>query len=81
MCDLLCFVINLKLNSRKQLPGESYGFKYPLDSSQLGEGKLGDCAWFTKALQASGAIDKATSVSKVTSKQFLNNGLLSDIAT
>ena len=79
MCDLICFVINLKLNSRKQLPGESYGFKYPLDSSQLGEGKLGDRAWFTKALQASGAIDKETSVSKVSAKQFLNNGLLSDI--
>jgi hypothetical protein len=75
----LSFVINLKLNSRKQKPGEQYGFTYPVSTEHLGEGKLGDTKWFTKALRAGGTISQNTSVSKLEVQNFLNNGLLSDI--
>ena len=79
MCDLICFLINLGMNRNAHMNGEAYGYKYPINVSELGEGQLGDKAWFQKALRSHKTIDGNTTVTKITCTNFQNNGLLSDI--
>ena len=79
MCDLICFLINLGMNRNAHMNGEAYGYKYPINVGELGEGKLGDKAWFQKALRSHKTIDGNTTVTKITCTNFQNNGLLSDI--
>jgi hypothetical protein len=79
MCSILCQVISIKLHGGKRLVGEGHGFRYPLNKSEIGDGKFGDSAFFTKALRASGAITEKERVSKVSLFDFKSTGLLSDI--
>jgi len=76
---IVCSILNIAIHGQRRLKGEQYGFKYPLHAGEIGTGKFGDAAWFTKALRSSNVLPLSVSVTEVVAEDFNSTGLLSGI--